>query len=64
MPSPREMAESSEPDRVLSHFLDGGELEISRWLRMDYLVEDFLGCIARYTTVPMHIGRVRMRLAR
>ena len=50
MPSPREMAESSEPDRVLSHFLDFGGLEISRW-REDYLVRIFSTASPRYTTV-------------
>ncbi len=49
MASSEQMAESTEPDRYLGGFLQGGE--IAHWLRVEYLKEDFLDLISQYTEV-------------
>jgi hypothetical protein len=49
MESPHQMAGSRDPDRHLETFLRGGE--ISHWIRVEQLKQDFLGFISQYTNV-------------
>jgi hypothetical protein len=49
MDSPHQMAQSHEPDHHLGGFLRGGE--ISHWLRVEYLKEDFRSFISQYAEV-------------
>jgi hypothetical protein len=68
MLSPREMSELTEPDRVLSDFLDQGAIEIRHWLRMENLAPDFLTCVGSFREVSADeraraesIGRVNAK---
>jgi hypothetical protein len=49
MQSPHEMARSRDPDRQLESFLEGGQ--ISHWIRLEHLQQDFLAFISHYTEV-------------
>lgn len=49
MSSPRAMAESSIADTHLSWFTDDGRLGIGYWIRMEYLVRDFIAAVSRHT---------------
>jgi SAM-dependent methyltransferase len=51
MLSPQQMAESSDGDQRLAAFTGNGRLEIDRWLRMEFLVDDFLAFISELTEV-------------
>lgn len=51
MESPHEMAVSSFPDLRLSKCTDDGRFRIDRWLRMEFLAEDFLAFISEFTEV-------------
>jgi hypothetical protein len=46
-----DLADSDFPDNRLDLYTDGGRLEISSWIRMEHLAEDFLSFIAEYTEV-------------
>jgi SAM-dependent methyltransferase len=52
MSSPQQMAESSAGDRRLSDFTGNQELAIDRWLRTEFLADDFLAFISEFTDVP------------
>jgi hypothetical protein len=49
MDSPRVMSQSSFPDYRLSTFIDNGRFEIDRWLRMEFLANDFSALISEFT---------------
>jgi hypothetical protein len=51
MESPEEMAASSFPDRRLSNFTDSGRFRIDRWLRMEFLAQDFMSLVSEFTEV-------------
>jgi hypothetical protein len=51
MGSPHEMAVSSFPDLRLSTCTDDGRFQIDRWLRMEFLAEDFLAFVSEFTEV-------------
>jgi hypothetical protein len=51
MESPRAMSESMVADQRLALFTDGGRLKIDRWLRVEYLTDDFLDFVGRFTNV-------------
>jgi SAM-dependent methyltransferase len=51
MMPPREMAESSAADQRLLEFTDNRELTIDRWLRTEYLADDFLAFVSEFTEV-------------
>jgi SAM-dependent methyltransferase len=52
MMSPQEMAESSDADLRLLEFTDNQELTIDRWLRTEFLADDFLAFVSEFTEVP------------
>ena len=52
MRSPQQMAESSDGDQRLSDFTGNQELAIDRWLRTEFLADDFLAFISEFTEVP------------
>ncbi len=52
MMSPQEMAESVDADQRLLEFLDNHELTIDRWLRTEFLADDFLAFASEFTEVP------------
>jgi hypothetical protein len=51
MESPEEMSASSNPDSRLATFTDGGRFHIDRWLRMEFLAQDFLSLVSEFTEV-------------
>ena len=51
MRSPQQMAESSDGDRRLSDFTGNQELGIDRWLRTEFLADDFLAFVSEFTEV-------------
>jgi hypothetical protein len=68
MRSPRKMSRSTEPDRILSGFLEVGRDRITSWIRTEQLVDDFLTCAGRYTSIDSEqhanayeIGRVNAK---
>jgi hypothetical protein len=50
-PTADELARSSFPDERLSMYMDGGRVEIDRWLRMEHLVDDFLKFVSELRDV-------------
>jgi hypothetical protein len=52
MLSAAEMAKSNAADQVMSQFLGGGRYEVDRWIRAEYLKEDFLSCLEDLTDIP------------
>jgi hypothetical protein len=65
MQSPHRMADTQFPDGWISYFTGNGRLSIGRWLRMEFLAEDFLDFISEFTDVAeekrsqvLEIGRV------
>ena len=52
MMSPRQMAESSDADQRLLEFTDDRALTIDRWLRTEFLADDFLAFVSEFTEVP------------
>ena len=48
MASPVEMARSTLPDDFLARYTAHGHYRISFWLRVDYLVEDFIAFVSRF----------------
>lgn len=51
MESPHEMAVSAFPDLRLSKCTDEGRFRIDRWLRMEFLAQDFLSLVSEFTDV-------------
>jgi SAM-dependent methyltransferase len=51
MRSPQQMAESTDADRRLSDFTGDQEMGIDRWLRTEFLVDDFLAFISDFIEV-------------
>jgi hypothetical protein len=51
MATPQELAESGFPDTRLSVYTDDGRFEISHWIRMERLTDDFLEFVAHFTEV-------------
>jgi hypothetical protein len=51
MESPHEMAESSIADLRLSNSTDDGRFTIDRWLRMEFLTQDFLSFVSEFAEV-------------
>jgi hypothetical protein len=51
MRSPRKMSQRTEPDRLLSSFIEVGRDRISSWIRAEHLADDFLTCVERYTAI-------------
>jgi len=51
MLSPHQMAESKEADQTLLMFAHHGELKIDRWLRTEFLVDDFLAFVSEFTEI-------------
>jgi hypothetical protein len=51
MPSPEELSESDFPDTRLILYTDHGRLQISHWIRMEHLAEDFLAFVSGYADV-------------
>jgi SAM-dependent methyltransferase len=49
MKSPQEMAESQDADRRLREFTQEGRLPVDRWLRMEFLGDDFLAFVSEMT---------------
>jgi hypothetical protein len=47
----QELAESSFPDSRIQLYTDDGRFRIERWLRTEYLTEDFLRFISEFTDV-------------
>ena len=52
MMSPQEMAESLDADQRLLEFTDNQQLTIDRWLRTEFLADDFLAFVSEFTEVP------------
>jgi SAM-dependent methyltransferase len=52
MMPPSQMAESSDADQQLLEFTDGRALSIDRWLRTEFLADDFLAFVSEFTEVP------------
>ena len=48
---PQEMAESVGADQRLLEFMDNRELTIDRWLRTEFLADDFLAFASEFTEV-------------
>lgn len=51
MASPAEIAEKSDADGMIRLFTDSGKTKIDRWLRTEYLREDFLEFISQFIEV-------------
>jgi hypothetical protein len=51
MESAEQLAESDFPESRLALYTGHGRFEIDRWLRMEHLVQDFLGFISEFTDV-------------
>ena len=51
MMSPRQMAESSDADQRLLEFTGNRALTIDRWLRTEFLADDFLAFVSEFTEV-------------
>jgi hypothetical protein len=51
MPSREELAESTVPDRTLSHLLGNGRFCVDRWFRTEHLTEDFARFVGELTDV-------------
>jgi hypothetical protein len=49
MASPQEMAQSRDPDERLAAFTDNGRFAIERWLRLEFLAQDFIVLVAEFT---------------
>ena len=64
MPSPRQMAASTEADEMLLPFSDDGKLEIDRWLRTEFLADDFLAFISEFTEISEAKRQEILELAR
>ena len=64
MLSPRQMAASTEADQMLLPFSDHGKLEIDRWLRTEFLADDFLAFISEFTEVSERKRQEVLELAR
>jgi SAM-dependent methyltransferase len=52
MMPPGEMAESADADQRLLEFMDNRQLTIDRWLRTEFLADDFLAFVSEFTEVP------------
>ena len=63
MPSPQQMAERSDGDQRLSEFTGDGKLKIDRWLRTEFLGDDFLAFISEFIEVPESKRREILELA-
>ena len=63
MLSPQQMAESSSGDQRLAAFTNNGKLEIGRWLRTEFLADDFLAFIAEFMEVSESKRRAILELA-
>lgn len=63
MASPMEMAETTDPDQRLAAFTDNGRFPIDRWLRAEFLAEDFLAFVSEFTEVAESRRRTIVDLA-
>lgn len=63
MASPLEMAESREPDQRLGAFTDNGRFQVDRWLRTEFLGQDFLAFVSEFMDVPESRRRTIVDLA-
>jgi hypothetical protein len=52
MKSPQEMAESEDADRRLRGFTGDQALPVDRWLRMEFLGDDFLAFVSELIDLP------------
>jgi hypothetical protein len=52
MLSADQMAERRHADNLLQAFTDNGRFQIDRWLRMEYLTQDFAKLITDFTELP------------
>src|SRR5438093_1228481 len=57
MASPHQMAHSSIADRLLSRLTDGDRFTVDRWLRMEFLVDDFLDFVSKLTDVSEDVTK-------
>jgi hypothetical protein len=60
MDSPHQMAESSFPDSRLALLLENGKFQIDRWLRMEFLADDFIAFISDFVEVGDEATRERI----
>ena len=51
MATPQELAESAFPDSRILLFTGDGRFPIDRWIRTEYLTQDFLAFVAEFTAV-------------
>jgi hypothetical protein len=51
MPSPDEIAQSTQADQSLNHFLANGRFKVDKWIRTEFLKEDFLAAVAELTQI-------------
>jgi hypothetical protein len=63
MASPHEMAHSTDPDERLAAFTGAGRFRVERWIRAEFLAEDFLGFVGEFTDVPEDRRRAILELA-
>jgi hypothetical protein len=65
VPSAAEMACTGIPDERLLHFTDHWRLEITAWLRLEHLREDFIAFVSRFVELgPDDVRRVHEHPAR
>jgi hypothetical protein len=62
MPAPGELTESSFPDSRILLFTGNGSFPIDRWIRTEYLTQDFLSFIAEFTVVTEDQARRVMEI--
>jgi hypothetical protein len=64
MASPHEMAQSREPDARLAAFTGDGRFPVDRWLRAEFLADDFLAFVTGFGEVSVDQRRAITDLAR
>jgi hypothetical protein len=64
MASPHQMAESTDPDERLAAFTGAGSFGIDRWLRAEFLADDFLAFVSEFADVSAAQRRAIVDLAR
>jgi hypothetical protein len=64
MVSPREMAESTDPDERLAAFTGDGRFPVDRWLRAEFLADDVLAFVSEFGDVSGQQRKAIVDLAR